>query len=44
MRSRLAHALRQTLETHLSLIDAIQDAADSDAGERSDRTEPRQRL
>jgi cell division initiation protein len=44
MRSRLAHALRQTIETHLSLVEAIQDAADSDAGERADGTEPRQRM
>ena len=43
MRSRLAHALRQTVETHLSLIDAIQDAADDDAGEKADNTEPRLR-
>jgi cell division initiation protein len=44
LRSRLAHALRQTVETHLSLIDAIQEAADSDAGEKADSTEPRLRL
>ncbi len=50
LRSRLAHALRQTVETHLSLIDTIQEAADSDAGERGERgdrgehTEPRLRL
>jgi cell division initiation protein len=44
MRSRLAHALRQTVETHLSLIDAIQEAADGDAGEKAEYTEPRLRL
>ena len=44
LRSRLAHALRQTIETHLSLVDAIQEAADDDAGERAGDTEPRLRL
>jgi cell division initiation protein len=44
LRSRLAHALRQTIETHLSLVDAIQDAADADAGERAEHAEPRLRL
>lgn len=43
LRGRLAQALRQTLETHLSLIDAIQEAADDEAGERAN-TEPRLRL
>jgi cell division initiation protein len=43
LRSRLAQALRQTVETHLSLIDAIQEAADGDAGERAERSEPRPR-
>jgi cell division initiation protein len=37
LRGRLAQALRQTVETHLSLIDAIQDAADADLGERAER-------
>jgi cell division initiation protein len=37
LRGRLAQALRQTVETHLSLIDAIQDAADGDAGEAAER-------
>ncbi len=44
LRGRLAQALRQTLETHLSLVDAIQEAADADAGERAEGTEPRLRL
>lgn len=44
LRGRLARALRQTVETHLSLIDAIQEAADGDAGERAEGAEPRQRL
>jgi len=44
MRSRLAYALRQTVETHLSLIDAIQEAADENAGERAEHSEPRLRL
>ena len=50
LRGRLAQALRQTVETHLSLIDTIQEAADGDAGERGERgargehTEPRFRL
>jgi cell division initiation protein len=36
LRGRLAHALRQTIETHLTLIDTIQEAADADAGERAE--------
>lgn len=44
LRSRLAQSLRQTVETHLSLIDAIQDAADADLGERADNSEPRLRV
>jgi cell division initiation protein len=44
LRGRLAQALRQTVETHLSLIDAIQEAADDQAGERSGDGEPRPRL
>ena len=44
LRSRLAQALRQTIETHLALVDAIQEAADGDAGERAHETEPRLRL
>jgi cell division initiation protein len=44
LRSRLAQALRQTIETHLALVDAIQEAADGDAGERASETEPRLRL
>jgi cell division initiation protein len=44
MRSRLAYALRQTVETHLSLIEAIQEGADEDAGERAEHSEPRLRL
>lgn len=43
LRSRLALSLRQTVETHLSLIDAIQDAANADAGEKAGSTEPRLR-
>ena len=43
LRGRLALSLRQTVETHLSLIDAIQDAADADAGEKADASEPRRR-
>jgi cell division initiation protein len=44
MRSRLAYALRQTVQTHLSLIETIQESADDDAGERAEHTEPRLRL
>lgn len=36
LRGRLALALRQTVETHLTLIDTIQEAADADAGEAAD--------
>jgi cell division initiation protein len=43
LRTRLAQALRQTVETHLSLIDAIQEAADADAGERAGDADPRMR-
>jgi len=43
LRSRLAQALRQTVETHLALIDTIQEAADEDAGEKADDTSPRLR-
>jgi len=43
LRSRLAQALRQTVETHLALIDTIQEAADDDAGEKADDTHPRMR-
>jgi cell division initiation protein len=43
LRSRLAQALRQTVETHLALIDTIQEAADDDAGEKAEDTHPRMR-
>jgi cell division initiation protein len=43
LRSRLALSLRQTVETHLSLIDAIQEAADADAGEKAEPSEARSR-
>jgi cell division initiation protein len=43
LRSRLAQALRQTIETHLALIDTIQEAADDDAREKAEDTHPRLR-
>jgi cell division initiation protein len=39
LRGRLATALRQTIETHLRLVDAIQEAADDDAGESAEGPE-----
>ncbi len=39
LRSRLATALRQTIETHLRLVEAIQEAADDDAGESAEASE-----
>lgn len=33
LRARLASGLRQTLETHVRLVDAIEEAADEDSGE-----------
>lgn len=44
LRNRLAQALRQTIETHLALIDAIQEASDEEAGETAEPTDPRLRL
>ncbi len=43
LRGRLASALRQTIETHLSLVETIQEAADDDAGERADAPPARSR-
>ncbi len=41
LRGRLAQSLRQTIETHLSLVDAIQEAADDEAGEKAEGSESR---